>query len=66
MLFLQAGPEIAVVATKTFVDPGHDAACSLAAQVRQGRGRLAAADERQLVAGLRALPSRLRGRASSR
>ena len=37
VLFLQAGPEIAVAASKTFVDPGHDARHPRGGH-RQGRG----------------------------
>jgi glucosamine--fructose-6-phosphate aminotransferase (isomerizing) len=55
VLFLQAGPEIAVVATKTFVTQVTTLVL-LAAAVAKARGRLDAALERQLVAGLRALP----------
>ncbi len=55
VLFLQAGPEIAVVATKTFVTQVTTLVL-LAAAVAKARGRLDPAIERQLVAGLRALP----------
>ena len=55
VLFLQAGPEIAVVATKTFVTQVTTLVL-LAAAVAKARGRLDPALERQLVAGLRALP----------
>ena len=53
--FLQAGPEIAVVATKTFVTQVTTLVL-LAAAVAKARGRLDRALERRLVAGLRALP----------
>ena len=55
-MFLQAGPEIAVVATKTFVSQVA-ALLLVAAQVTRDRGALAAADEATLVEGLRALPA---------
>ena len=55
VLFLQAGPEIAVVATKTFVTQVTTLVL-LAAAVAKARGRLDADRERQLVAALRALP----------
>ena len=55
VLFLQAGPEIAVVATKTFVTQVTTLVL-LAAAVAKARGRLEPAVERQLVAALRALP----------
>ena len=55
-VFLQAGPEIAVVATKTFVSQVA-ALLLVAAQVTRDRGALAAADEATLVEGLRALPA---------
>ena len=55
VLFLQAGPEIAVVATKTFVTQVTTLVL-LAAAVAKARGRLDPARERQLVAALRALP----------
>src|SRR6476469_2365946 len=57
VLFLQAGPEIAVVATKTFatqVTP----LILLAAALAKLRGRLPRERERQLVAELRALPDK--------
>jgi glucosamine--fructose-6-phosphate aminotransferase (isomerizing) len=54
-VFLQAGPEIAVVATKTFVSQVA-ALLLVAAQVTLARGSLAASDEAALVSGLRALP----------
>ena len=53
--FLQAGPEIAVVATKTFVTQVTTLVL-LAAAVAKARGRLDRELERRLVAGLRALP----------
>ena len=55
VLFLQAGPEIAVVATKTFVTQVTTLVL-LAAAVAKARGRLDPDRERLLVAGLRALP----------
>ena len=55
VLFLQAGPEIAVVATKTFVTQVTTLVL-LAAAVAKARGRLDRGRERLLVAGLRALP----------
>ncbi len=55
VLFLQAGPEIAVVATKTFVTQVTTLVL-LAAAVAKARGRLDPERERALVAGLRALP----------
>ncbi|MFV2062649.1 MAG: glutamine--fructose-6-phosphate transaminase (isomerizing), partial [Chloroflexota bacterium] len=56
VLFLQAGPEIAVVATKTFVTQV-TTLLLLAAQIAKARGRLAPQLEAELVAGLRALPA---------
>ena len=55
VLFLQAGPEIAVVATKTFVTQV-TTLVMLAAAIAKARGRLDPALEHALVAGLRALP----------
>ena len=55
VLFLQAGPEIAVVATKTFATQVTTLVL-LAAAIAKARGRLPAALERQLVAALRRLP----------
>jgi glucosamine--fructose-6-phosphate aminotransferase (isomerizing) len=55
VLFLQAGPEIAVVATKTFVTQV-TTLVMLAAAIAKARGRLDPAEEQALVAGLRALP----------
>jgi glucosamine--fructose-6-phosphate aminotransferase (isomerizing) len=55
VLFLQAGPEIAVVATKTFVTQV-TTLVMLAAAIAKARGRLDAAAERELVAALRQLP----------
>ena len=55
VLFLQAGPEIAVVATKTFVTQV-TTLVMLAAAIAKARGRLDPATERELVHGLRALP----------
>ncbi|HXR26236.1 MAG TPA: glutamine--fructose-6-phosphate transaminase (isomerizing) [Candidatus Baltobacteraceae bacterium] len=57
VLFLQAGPEIAVVATKTFVTQVTTLVL-LAAALAKARGRLAAADERELVQALRELPDK--------
>ena len=56
VLFLQAGPEIAVVATKTFVTQVTTLVL-LAAAVAKARGRLDPERERQLVGALRALPA---------
>ena len=56
VLFLQAGPEIAVVATKTFVTQVATLLL-LAAQVAKARGRLQPHHEAALVEGLRALPA---------
>jgi glucosamine--fructose-6-phosphate aminotransferase (isomerizing) len=55
VLFLQAGPEIAVVATKTFVTQVTTLVL-LAAAVAKARGRLDPVRERQLVGALRELP----------
>jgi glutamine---fructose-6-phosphate transaminase (isomerizing) len=55
VLFLQAGPEIAVVATKTFVTQV-TTLVMLAGAIAKARGRLDRALERDLVAALRALP----------
>ena len=55
VLFLQAGPEIAVVATKTFTTQVTTLVL-LAAAVAKARGRLDRERERELVAALRALP----------
>jgi glutamine---fructose-6-phosphate transaminase (isomerizing) len=55
VLYLQAGPEIAVVATKTFVTQVVTLLL-LAAAVAKLRDRLPRDAERQLVAGLRDLP----------
>jgi glucosamine--fructose-6-phosphate aminotransferase (isomerizing) len=54
-LFLQAGPEVAVVATKTFVT---QVTCLvlLAAAIAKARGSLDRDEERRLVAALRDLP----------
>ncbi|MBA2557826.1 MAG: glutamine--fructose-6-phosphate transaminase (isomerizing) [Chloroflexi bacterium] len=57
VMFLQAGPEIAVVATKTFVTQV-TTLILLAAAVAKGRGRLATDDERDLVEALRELPDK--------
>ena len=59
VLFLQAGPEIAVVATKTFVTQVTTLVL-LAAALAKARGRLAATAERDLVAALRQLPDKAR------
>ena len=56
VLFLQAGPEIAVVATKTYVTQVVTLLL-LAAQVAKSRGRLDARYEAALVEALRALPA---------
>jgi glucosamine--fructose-6-phosphate aminotransferase (isomerizing) len=55
VLFLQAGPEIAVVATKTFVAQVTTLVL-LGAALAKARGRLPRDRERELVAALRALP----------
>ncbi|MEO7118274.1 MAG: glutamine--fructose-6-phosphate transaminase (isomerizing) [Candidatus Limnocylindrales bacterium] len=55
VLFLQAGPEIAVVATKTFVTQVTTLVL-LAAAVAKIRGALSREAEREIVAALRALP----------
>jgi glucosamine--fructose-6-phosphate aminotransferase (isomerizing) len=55
ILYLQAGPEIAVVATKTFVTQVVSLLL-LAAAVAKIRGRLPRELEHELVDGLRALP----------
>ena len=57
VLFLQAGPEIAVVATKTFATQV-TTLILLAAQMAKLRGRLPRERERQLIAELRALPDK--------
>ena len=57
--FLQAGPEIAVAATKTFVTQVA-VAVMVAAVMARARGRLDSEYERELVAGLRALPDQAR------
>jgi glucosamine--fructose-6-phosphate aminotransferase (isomerizing) len=57
VLFLQAGPEIAVVATKTFATQVTTLVL-LAAAMAKLRGRLPRERERQLVAELRALPDK--------
>ena len=57
VLFLQAGPEIAVVATKTFATQVTTLVL-LAAALAKLRGRLPRERERQLVAELRALPDK--------
>jgi glucosamine--fructose-6-phosphate aminotransferase (isomerizing) len=57
VLFLQAGPEIAVVATKTFATQV-TTVILLAAAMAKLRGRLPRERERQLVEELRALPDK--------
>ncbi|MEX2547092.1 MAG: glutamine--fructose-6-phosphate transaminase (isomerizing) [Chloroflexota bacterium] len=57
VLFLQAGPEICVVATKTFATQV-TTLILLAAAIAKGRGLLSADRERQLVDELRALPEK--------
>ncbi len=57
VLFLQAGPEIAVVATKTFATQVTTLVLLAAAMAKQ-RGRLPRERERQLVQELRALPDK--------
>lgn len=56
VLYLQAGPEIAVVATKTFVTQV-TTLLLLSAQIARTRGRLDATAEAELVAAMRALPA---------
>ena len=56
VLFLQAGPEIAVVATKTYVTQVVTLLL-VAAQIAKSRGRLDGLYEQALVEGLRALPA---------
>jgi glucosamine--fructose-6-phosphate aminotransferase (isomerizing) len=58
VLFLQAGPEICVVATKTFATQVTTLVL-LAAAIAKARGRLAAADESALVTALRELPAKV-------
>jgi glucosamine--fructose-6-phosphate aminotransferase (isomerizing) len=55
VLFLQAGPEIAVAASKTFTTQVVTLVM-VAAAIAKVRGTLPAADEHELVAALRALP----------
>ena len=55
VLYLQAGPEIAVVATKTFVTQV-TTLLLLAAQIARTRGRMDEATEAALVAAMRELP----------
>ena len=57
VLFLQAGPEICVLATKTFATQVTTLVMLAAAMAKQ-RGRLPRERERQLVAELRALPDK--------
>jgi len=56
VLFLQAGPEIAVVATKTYVTQVVTLLL-VAAKMAKSRGHLAELYEKALVEGLRALPA---------
>lgn len=56
VLFLQAGPEVAVAASKTFVTQV-TTLIVLAAAIARNRGTLAEDDERALGAALRALPA---------
>ena len=56
VLFLQAGPEIAVVATKTYVTQVVTLLL-IAAQIAKSRGGLDELYEKALVEGLRALPA---------
>jgi glucosamine--fructose-6-phosphate aminotransferase (isomerizing) len=58
VLFLQAGPEIAVVATKTFVTQV-TTLVMLAAAIAKAKGRLDPARERALVEALRELPDKV-------
>ncbi|HET7678154.1 MAG TPA: glutamine--fructose-6-phosphate transaminase (isomerizing) [Candidatus Limnocylindrales bacterium] len=58
VVFLQAGPEIAVVATKTFVTQVTTLVLLGAALAKQ-RGRLEPAFEKELVAALRRLPDQV-------
>src|SRR4029453_1846427 len=58
VLFLQAGPEIAVAASKTFVTQVTTLVI-LAAAIAKVRGRLTTVDEARLVAALRALPEQV-------
>jgi glucosamine--fructose-6-phosphate aminotransferase (isomerizing) len=60
VLFLQAGPEIAVAASKTFVTQVTTLVV-LAAGIAKLRGTLSDEAEAALVAGLRALPAPRRG-----
>ena len=55
VMFLQAGPEIAVAASKTFVTQVTTLVV-LAAAIAQARGALGAAQELELATALRALP----------
>ena len=59
IVFQQAGPEIAVVATKTFVSQVTTLAVVIAA-LAKGLGRLDREREQELVAALRALPDMAR------
>ena len=62
VLFLQAGPEIAVVATKTFATQVTTLVL-LAAAMAKARGRLPEARSASSVAALRALPDKAAARA---
>ncbi len=55
VLFLQAGPEVAVAASKTFVTQV-TTLVMLAAVIARRRGRFSAVQERELATALRALP----------
>jgi glutamine---fructose-6-phosphate transaminase (isomerizing) len=57
VLYLQAGPEIAVVATKTFVTQV-TTLLLLAAAIAKARGTLSPTDEAELVHALRELPEK--------
>jgi len=60
VLFLQAGPEVAVAASKTFVTQV-TLLVMLAATIAKARGTLAPELETELGHGLRALPGRHSG-----
>ncbi len=60
VLFLQAGPEIAVAASKTFTTQVATLVM-VAAAIARARGALAIEEERALVAALRALPDAAQG-----
>ena len=57
VVFLQAGPEIAVAASKTFVDPGHDARRARGGDRRSSAARSPASSRRSSAAALHALPA---------